>query len=155
MMFSQENHVVSILDPVADAFSATPTLDIVNVSGYNHCTFLVWWGVGATGTVTFTVEASDDVSGSNVSAVEFSVRRQPTSTNVQGALSVNATTYATTAGSSQIYIIEVDVAKLGATGYKFLKLKGVELVDSPILGGVLAILSQPRYAGAIMPAAIA
>lgn len=153
--WSEVNHVVKGLDAVADAFASTVTSDVVSMRNHNQCTFLVHKGVGATGTSTLTVEACDDFSASNTTAVAFKYRRCCNSADVQGALT-DATTsgFATTAGSSEIYVVEVLAEDLAATGYDKVRLKAAEVVDSAVLGGIIVILSEPVFAQAIQPTVI-
>lgn len=150
----QNTHVVNGLAPVADAFSTTVYSDIVNLSKYGKATFILYKGVGTTGTSTLTVEASDDVSGSNVSAVPF-VYRAITSGDTPGATTVAAAAgFATTAGSNHIYIVEIDCEALSASGYKYARLKCVEVADAAVLGGILIVMSNPRYAQDVTASAI-
>jgi hypothetical protein len=155
MILTEQQHLVNALSPVADALSGTVYSDIINMKNFGHCTFVVQKGVGATGTSTFTVEASDDTSGTNVTAIPFRYREIPLSTNVPTALTdATASGFTNTAGSDRLVIIEVDASELGDTGYGFVRLKAVESVDSPVLAGILAILSQPRYAQSVFATAI-
>lgn len=155
-MFSENHKVVTGLAPVADAFSGTVYSDVVNCKDYRHVTFIVNKGVGATGTSTITVEACDDVTPSNVSAIPFHYRDQQDSDNVTGALTAATTAgFTTTAGSAEKYFIEVDVAELTSSGYGYVRLKAVEVVDSPVLGGIDVILSEPRYPQSVPGAVIA
>jgi hypothetical protein len=125
------------LDPIADAFAATVYTDIVSMRNYKSALFTIYKAVGATGTSTVTVQASDDVSASNVDAVPFHYQAI-TSGDTPGAVTAATTAgFATTAGSSQLYKIYVDASVLADSGYGFVRLKMVEVVDSPILGGVL------------------
>ena len=145
-ILTQQVHYVPLLDPVADALAGTVVTDEINMSDASAVTFFVAWGVGATGTGTITVEACDDTSATNTSAIPFKYRRN-SATDVWGALQ-NATTagFTTTAGSSQVYAIEVDANEMGDSGYKYVRLKWVEVVDSPILGGIHAMvqIAKPR-----------
>ncbi|MDO8704070.1 MAG: hypothetical protein Q7J84_03910 [Sulfuricaulis sp.] len=145
-LFSERNLVINGLAPMADAFAATVYSDIVDISEAHQLTFLVWWGVGAAGTTTLTVEASDDISAGNVSAVAFRSRRiNFASSDVIAAVTARAAAgFATTAGSNQMYLIEVDPQVLAASGYKYARLKCVESVDAELLGGILVILSDLR-----------
>ncbi|MCB0207344.1 MAG: hypothetical protein KDH89_21185, partial [Anaerolineae bacterium] len=95
-------HFVKGLDPVADAFSGTVYSDIIEVMGEGIC-FLVYKGVGTTGTSTLTVEACDDVSASNSSAVVFWYKRVGTTDS--GWTAATTSGFATTAGSSDMYLI--------------------------------------------------
>jgi hypothetical protein len=138
-------HVIKGLDPVADAFAGTTGSDIVDITGHQSATFIIYKGVGATGTSTVTVEACDDVTPSNTTAVPF-YYRAITSNDTNGAMTAATTTgFATTAGSSQVYVVEVDEQELASAGYKYVRLKMVEVVDSPVLGGILIVLNNPKF----------
>jgi len=141
-------HLVKGLDPVADAFSGTVYSDIVDMKDHREIIFVIYKGVGTTGTSTITVEASDDNAGSNVSAVPFWYRAITTG-DTHGTLTAATTAgFATTAGSSQLYIIGVTQEQAISSGYRYVRLKAVEVVDSPVLGGILIIGSQPVHATA-------
>ncbi len=146
LILSQAVHMVPLIDPIADAFDTGKTTTPINCRDISAVTFYLYWGVGATGTQTVTVEACDDTSATTTSALPFKYRIR-TATDVFGAL-VDATTagFTTTAGSSQVYVIEVNCAAMGHVGYKYLRLKTVEVVNSPVLGGVWAMcqVSKPR-----------
>jgi hypothetical protein len=147
-------HYIKGLDPVADAFSGTVYTDIVSMDNHKLAEFIIYKGVGTTGTSTITVEACDDTSASNTSAVAFNYQAI-TSGDTAGALTaVTSTGFTTTAGSSQIYVIYVDADALLASGYKYVRLKAVESVDNPVLGGILINLREPRYNQAVQTSAI-
>jgi hypothetical protein len=140
------------LPPVADAFEGTVSSDIINLRDWGHVEFIVVRGVGVTGSSTLTVEACDDVSASNVSALPFRYRESGANTDVFGALteatSSGFVNTVTTTGSNRITVIEVDAEALGASGYGYVRLKTVQSVDSPVLGGILVRLSEPRFSRA-------
>lgn len=148
-LFTENYHVAFGLNPIADAFSGTVASDIVNAKNFHHTVFLFYWGVGATGTTTITVEACDDVSASNVTAIPFRYRLVTGGLNAGDThgniTSATTTGFETTAGSHQCVIIEVDNEELGDTGYKYIRCKAVEATDSPILGGILILQGAPRY----------
>lgn len=149
-----KRHVVKGLDAVADAFAGTVTSDVVKMAGYAFAEFLLHKGVGATGTSTITVEACDDAAGNNPVAVPFKVQKYTGSDDLPGAVTdVAAAGFVTTAGSSQLYSIQVDSQSLGNKAW--CRLKAVEVVDSPVLGGILIALHGPRYATDIPETAIA
>ncbi len=148
---AENTHYVNGLAPVADAFAGTVYSDIVNCSNYGRTAFVLIKGVGTTGTSTITVEASDDTSGSNVSAIAFNYRAY-TSGDTPGALTAATSTgFTTTAGSNHIYVVEVDSEALSASGYKYVRLKAVESANDPVLGGILIQQSAPRYAQDVLP----
>lgn len=148
------NKLVKGLDPVADAFSGTVYSDIVSMKNHNHVSFIIFKGVGATGTSTITVEVCDDVAGSNVSAVPFAYQAIVSGDTAGAYTAVAATGFNTTAGSSQLYKIEVDAEVLASSGYGYIRLKAVEVVDSPVLGGILVNLTEPKYDQAVQETAI-
>ena len=146
MLMSDCCHFVKGLDPVADAFAGTVYSDVIDIKNHRQVTFVVYKGVGTTGTSTITVQAvaalSPIVAGT---AIAFKYRAITTG-DTHGDLTTGATTgFTTTAGSSQLYLIEVDCQKLASLGLRYLWLKAVEVVDSEVTGGILAILSEPRY----------
>jgi hypothetical protein len=140
-------HYVKGIDPVADAFSGTVYSDIVSMRAYEKCEFIVYGGVatGSTGTSVLTVEACDDVSASNVSAIAFWYREVVTG-DTEGTLTKATTAgFTATAGSSKIAILEISQEDLAASGYGFVRLKAVESVNDPVVGCVLIRQSGPRY----------
>jgi hypothetical protein len=137
-------HFVAGIDPVADAFSGTVYSDVVNMTNYGKAVFIVFTGVGTTGTSTFTVEASSTAAAAAVSAVPFHYRSYDAS-DVPGDLTSCASTgFTSTAGSSRIHVIEIDAEACIASGYKYARLKCVEVANDPVLGGVLIQLCEPR-----------
>jgi len=133
------------LAPVADAFSGTVNSDVFSMENYGLITFYVHWGVGTTGTTLITVQACDDFTPTTTSAKAFSYKIV-TSPDTQGALqAATSSGFTTTAGSNQIYQIEVEAAALGSDG-PCVRLNCVEQANAALLGGIIAIQSQPRYA---------
>ncbi len=141
----EQIHFVKGLDPVADAFDGTVYSDIVEVQGAGAF-FILYKGVGATGTSTLTVEACDDISASNTSAVVFNYRTCTTGDTWGDATAATTAGFATTAGSSEMYLVEVDAAALASSGYGYARLKAVEVANDPVLGGILAGIYGLRYA---------
>ena len=145
-------HIVSALVPVADAFAGTVYTDIINMQDFGNISFILQGGAGAVGTSTITVEACDDVAASHVSAVPF-VYQECISGDTFGART-KASSFATAAAANKIYKIDVDAEALAASGYGYIRLKAVEVVNDPVTGGVLAILTEPKYAEDIFDTAI-
>ena len=141
--------------PVADAWDTTSgTSDIVNMNRHNRVRFILFWGVGATGTFTPVVEACDDVAASNVTAIPYRYRVTTAAAGPGAVTLATAAGFTTTAGSNQVVEIEVDAATVGATGYGFVRVKCTEVVNSPILGGCLIEMLEPNHAGLVQTAAI-
>jgi hypothetical protein len=148
-------HYIKGLDPVADAFSGTVTSDVVDLANHQSALFLVYKGVGTTGTSTITVEACSDFSATAVTAIPF-YSKSITSNDVQGDLTARAAAgFTTTAGSSQIYEIQVAAEALAATDYHLVRLKAVEVVDSPVVGCIAITLAGPRFGGSTTATEIA
>jgi len=138
-------HFIKGLDPVADAFSGTVTSDVIDVQGCGAW-FLIYKGVGATGTSTITALAADDTTPSNTTAVEFLYRTCTSGDTWSDWTTATTAGFTTTAGSSQMYQIYVDAAQLAEEGYGYCQLQAVEVVDSPVLGGIVAGVVDLRYA---------
>ena len=132
------------IDPVADAFTGTVNSDVYSMRAHQRILFVIYVGVGATGTSTLTVEACDDFVPTNTTAIAF-WSREITSGDTDGAITRRAAAgFTTTAGSSKIVLVEVDAKDLTA-GKPNVRLVAVESVDSPVLGGILAIGGGGRY----------
>jgi hypothetical protein len=149
-----ERHIIAGLAPVADAFSGTVFSDVVKAKDYHAARFILQRGVGATGTSTLTIEACDDAAGSNPVAIPFTYQKYDNADDVPDDVQQATTTgFTTTAGSNFLYVIEAETQRMGAK--KWLRLKAVEVVDSPVLGGILIELLKPRYAAHVPATAIA
>lgn len=133
------------LDPVADAFASTVYSDIFEVQG-EGAFFIRYEGVGTTGTSTLTVEACDDTTPSNSSAVAFVYRVMTTAGTWGAATAATSAGFATTAGSSDMYLIDVPAGNVGATGYGYVRLKCVEVADDPVIGCIIGAVYGLRYA---------
>lgn len=132
------------IDPVADAFSGTVNSDVYSMRDHDRLLFIVYSGVGVTGTSTLTVEACDDFVPTNTATIPF-WSRDITSGDTDGAITRRAAAgYVPAAGSSKISLIEVSAKDLPA-GKPNVRLKAVESVDSPVLGGIMVLAGGSRY----------
>lgn len=145
----EQDHFEVGIAAVADFAAGDTTSDVVNMEGHNRVRFITHWGVGATGIVKLTVLACDDTTPSNTTAVPFTYRitaaggtpGTPTVTTAAAGVS-------NTAGSNQIIECEVSAEDLASTGYSYVQLNVDETTDSPLLGGVLIQMGEPKYANA-------
>jgi len=142
------------LDPVADAFAGTVYSDSVSLAKYGRVAFIVYKGVGTTGTSTLTVECSSDASRTGATAVAFNYRRVATGDTGGSVTAAAAAGFDTTAGSSELYIVEVE-ASACPSGKPWVHLKAVEVVNDPVLGGILVLADDAKYHGSTLPTAIA
>lgn len=139
-------HFVNALPPVADAFAGTATSDVVEVRSQG-IEFLVYRGVGATGTSTITVLACDDVTPTTTAAIAFWYKEVTSDPGDTSWTLATTSGFTTTAGSNAMFRVWVPADLIGANeGYNYAQLKMVEDTDSPVLGGILAILHEPRKA---------
>ncbi|MCP4567973.1 MAG: hypothetical protein GY841_10375 [FCB group bacterium] len=138
-------HVVPVLYPVADAFDGTVNTDIVKCAG-EGVLFEITKGVGTTGTSTITIDACDDVTPSNTTAVAFMYRASTTPDTWGAWTQATAAGFATTAGSNQMYQMYVEGGELASEGYGYARLTAVEVANDPVLGGVTAYIVTPHYA---------
>jgi hypothetical protein len=142
------SHLAIGSSPLANAFAGTMYSDVINLRDYGKARFIVYGGVGATGTSTFTVEACDDIVPTNVSAVPFTYQQY--TGDLPGTLTQAASTgFTCAAGNNRLITIEVDQEALSASGYQFVRLKSVEVTASAVLGGILVELLQPRSNGIV------
>ena len=98
-----------------------------------------------------------DAAGAGAVAIPFKHSRvaDTTSSDLPGDLAdATATGFATTAGSNQLYILEID-SRQCPEDKPFVAVKSVELVDSPLDAAILGILHGARYAGDDMLTGIA
>lgn len=144
---SETIHAVQGKAPVADFFNGDPESDLVSLKDYSQVTFILSIGVGATGTATLTVNASQDNAGAGAVAIPFKYRRvaNTATSDVETTLTdADAAGFTTTAGSNQVYIVEVDASAL-PEGNPFASLQCTEAVDSPVVASLVCLLSGARY----------
>jgi len=139
------NHVVPVLYASADNMNGTMNTDIVKCAG-SGIVFEMTKAVGATGTSTITVDACDDVTPSNTTAVAFYYRASTTPDTWGDWTAATAAGFVTTAGSNQMYQVYVDNQTLGALGYEYARLTGVEVVSSAVIMTINAHILNTHYA---------
>lgn len=153
-MLLEEMHFIKGLDPVADALSGTVRSDVVSMKGCDKTYFIVHKGVGTTGTSTITVNACDNFTPSNRSAIPFRYRAITTGDTEGAVTQATSAGFDLTAGSSQLYVIEVDARDLPA-GYPNVELTATEVVNDPVLAGIMVMQTELKYASKINSTAIA
>jgi len=148
-------NLVSVLDPIADAFAGTVNTDIVSMRNYKTAEFIIFKGVGAVGTSTVTIDACDDVSASTTSAVAFLYQISTTKDTWGAVTKATSAGFTTTAGSAQIYRVWVDASVLGEVGYEFVRMTLTEVANAAVLAGVMVQLHEPKIEQDTPPTAIA
>jgi hypothetical protein len=131
--------------PVADFAQDDTKSDVVKLAMYEEVYFMVYWGVGTTGTLTLTAIPTTAASGgTDGEAIPFEYKRvSATETNTDWTAATTSGVL-TTAGSDQMYICKVRAAAL-PDGYPYVYLNIAETVDDPLIGGCLIMLGKPRY----------
>jgi hypothetical protein len=149
-------HYVRGLAYSADVFAGTVYTDVVSVKNHHEVDFIVNVELGSTGTSTITVQACDDVVPTSTSTIPFYVQKYTGSDDVPGEVTaVAAAGFVTTAGAqAQLYRIVVNTSELAASGYGYVRLKAVEVVNDPVAGSILIELCQARYKREIPDSAI-
>lgn len=147
-MMLQEIKFAKGIDPIGDALAGTVNSDIYSMRGHGRILFVVYCGLatGGTATAVFTVDACDDVTPSNTTAIPFWYREIVTG-DTEGAITrATSAGFTCTAGSSKIILIEVDAADVAAAnvnstyGNHFVRLHSVEGVNDPVVAGLNVIL---------------
>src|SRR3990167_509076 len=152
MTLMMENlHFAKGIAPIADAFAGTVRSDVYSMRGHGRGLFVIYCGVGTTGTSTLTVNACDDVVPTTRTAVPFWYRHILTGDTPSAIRRATAAGFVTTAGSSKIILVEVDakdLAAVTASDRGFVELTAIESVNDPVLGGVMFIAggNPNRYA---------
>lgn len=150
------NHILSMLVPVADVFATGVTTNEVCMSRYDHAAFLVVTGANASADEPkFVVESCSDTSGSNNTAIAFdySSTDGETQTNRNDWADYSRKTsagYQTNPASAVnlCHLIEIDASGLSATAgvnHEYVRLVISESGTAGITGCVVCILSDPRF----------
>jgi hypothetical protein len=136
-------HFIGGIAPNADFASGTVTTDIFKNTG-EGAYFLVWYGTNASsGASTATVEACDDVTPSNTTAVAFYYRIS-TTFDTWGSWTAATTSGITVGGSADsAWQIWVPSDECASEGYEYVRLKLVESTAQAADGVVAAYQLNP------------
>jgi hypothetical protein len=150
---AQDGHVVSLISPQNITGGANGT--VFNMAGYNHASIIIQQGALAAANTAILLYACTDSSGSNPTAIPFSLFTQETAGLTNDVLStrqaVTAAGYAPTANANTFYVAEVDAQQLPA-GYNFVKLSITNGANANFVSAV-AILNGGRFTGDQSPTA--
>jgi len=138
-------HFIGGIAPDADFASGTVTIDVFECLG-DGAYFLIWYGANASsGASTLTVEACDDTTPSNTTAVAF-YYRSSTTFDTWGSWTAATTSGITVGGSADsAWQVYVDASELASEGYGYVRAKLVESTNQEADGVVCAYLVNPRY----------
>ncbi|TGE33330.1 hypothetical protein [Desulfosporosinus sp. Sb-LF] len=144
-MLDNLNHVVNALPPAADAFSGTVSTDVINMKNYGSACFVVQFGAGAVGTATISIEACSDVTPTLTTAIPFFYQACVSGDTYGAITQATAAGFTTAAAANKVYKIFVTDESLALSGYNYVRLTSVEVVNDPIAGGVVAVLTDGRF----------
>jgi hypothetical protein len=150
-VLTERVHVLSALVPLSRAMNTNS--DIVNLTNYQSCSFIIQKGAGGVGTATITVDACDNTTPSNTAKAPFKYRRNIGGTDTWGAITARTASqsFVTTANANDMYEIIVDPAEIGAVavnstyGNRFCRVSVAQVDATAVDYGILAVLGTPRY----------
>ena len=155
--FSQSHGIMGLA--VDGDWNAGFSADSINMAKYNHCTILIIGDASLAGAAVITLMAGA-TDGAETAAMTFTYRYASgdigsASSDVYGAAATSASLTTTVASmDSRCTIIEFDAQDLVVAGvsYQYATLV-VSAAGTAGTCDVVAILSEPRYAEAIMDTA--
>lgn len=158
--WAENNKLVNGLPPVADAFATQGYSDIIRIDNCKSVVAFVMTGVAADNVNVITVEACDNVTPSNVTAIVFTVASvvsgdtndKPVATAVGGKAF-------TASIANQYYIVEIDPADVEAAnsheGRKYVRVKVTEAGSAGAQLGCIPIFRNEVFnAREVLPTAI-
>jgi len=143
---AEQCHLVNILPPRDGDTVQTP--EVFSLRGASHVSIILQLGVTGAAT-TVTVEACDNFTPSNVSAIAFSYYSETTAAGdtIGGTRTTVASTgFATSVNDGVFYVIEIDASEL-PDGYPALQLKLSDPAAATFVSAI-AILSGNRHGAA-------
>jgi hypothetical protein len=151
--FVENNKIIGASAP-ANMTGTAMTAKYVSLKNYEHLTIIIKSGAWAGGTAAVTLAEATNVSAGSAQALGFDY--QWTGTVASGALTKTAVTSDTfnISAANTFHVIEVDASELSA-GFDCITVAIASPGAKDDYYSVDYILSQPRYAQATPPTAIA
>ena len=145
MRFTENVHIIGGLAPDADRFAGTVNTDVFEVAG-EGAWFLIWYGANASlGASTLTIEACDDTTPTNTTAVPF-MYRVSTTFDTWGDWTQATSAGITVGGSADsMWEVYVPASELASEGYAYIQADLVESTNQAADGVVLCGVVNPRY----------
>ena len=156
MRLCEQVKIVPIIEP-EDHQSAGIDGDSVNMENYGHATFIFLFGELTDNSVLKMYEGNAD--GDKDTALTFSYRATAIDLLSTGADTLgteatsNALTLAAGTYEDRMLVVEIDAREL-TDGYPFITPE-IDSTASQLFVSCVAILSKPRYAEDVPPAAVA
>lgn len=148
---AENAHIVTVLQPDADRYATSATSDIVSLAKYGEVTFVLMEGAGGTGTATITVEECTNNAGDGNTAIAYDYKQVTTLGTIPASWTAATTSgFTTTAGANKMVYIRVRAEEL-SDGSPWVRVVLTEVANDPCDAGMVAILSNPRYAQGALP----
>ena len=162
-LFAESVQVCSAIAPVNLATAAN-TGDWFSLANYRRLVFILHKSAGTAGEdPTITLQQATDNSGTGAKALNVTRyhKKQGAALTAIGQYTAvtmsagNTITNDTLAEEQAIYIVEIDCADLDvANSFLFVQASIADVGSSSQIGGVLALLLDPRYGGGSLPSAL-
>ncbi len=146
---AEQGKPVAGLAPV-DIGGAAKTSDYFSLENYSHASIIVYCGA-ITNAATITVEESDDNTGNDTTAIDFSYYQITAGVTGSRTTTSSAAGFSTGTTDGSMFVIEIDAADL-TDGYPYLVVKTTDAAANLIT--VVPVLSGARYAQAAPPSAL-
>lgn len=135
-----------------DIFNGSPTTDVINMKNAHSIVFIVAINANAgSGAATITIEACDDVTPSNTTAIVFYYQLIST-TDIPGTLTAATTSGVSVGTANTMLLVEVDAADVAAASVNstyentYVRLKATETQSDAVDGAILAFIPSLRHA---------
>jgi len=139
-------HIVNILPPID--ITGGKNAQAFSLKKHHHASIFVQIGVSAAAFTKILLNACTDASGSNPTALPFTIYKQETAGANQDVLSaktaVTSAGYTPSANDNIFYVIEIDASEL-PDGSPYLQLQLTNGSNS-VIASAVAVLSGSRYA---------
>lgn len=158
--WAENNKLVNGLPPVADAFATQGYSDVVRADNCKSIVAFIMTGVAADNTNVITVEACDNVTPDNVTAIPFTVASVISGDTNDKPVDTAASGKAMTASTAnQYYVVEIDPADVEAAnsheGRRYVRVKVTEAGNNGAQVGCIPIFRNEVFnAQAVLPTAI-
>ena len=159
MRIVEDCQIVSAIVPV-DLTTAANAGDWVSLKEYDHCTIIVFTGIGTAGQdPVITLDQATDVSGTSTKTLNVDEIYHKTGATALSAVGTFTRVTQTAADgydtdpidgaeNEQIVVIEVDAADLDVdNNFDCLQVNVADVGANSMLGCALYILSEPRHSG--------
>ena len=162
-LITEEKKTVNLL-PHKDISAAAFSTAYVNMKNYRHVDFIVSVAANGAGTKAVTFKEAQDISGTSAATITSPDHYYSNAAALASSSIANDTMVKTTLASGTFniaastnnltYIIPIDADKLNQSSSMTHLGVGIATTSAACITGCIAVLSEPRYAGASPPTAI-